>query len=228
MSPLAAVAHVLCLALFACQAGVTSAGPPAMPATAPASTRASTPGGAAAKVQPVETGERPVVACAATHPILELPLSAVKVDDWAAQIAGYRPQANGGRPVAWEGAQSDLDGYLDGVHACVHAAFASSFLRSLRDLPAGHPLADPELATTVELVIEGESGRLADVGVVASSGVPEFDAAAVAAFNGAFPLAPPPAASLSSDERLYVTWELHRRPEDACKREQARPWKLRF
>jgi hypothetical protein len=152
----------------------------------------------------------------------------VKADDWAAAIAGYKPQANGGRPVAWEGDAALVDEYLEGVHACVHRAFAESFLRSLRDLPKAHPLSDPELGATVEIVVEGETGRLAEVGIVASSGVPEFDAAAVASFGRAFPLAPVPPAIWSSDGRLYVTWELHRRPEEGCRREQARPWKLRF
>lgn len=130
--------------------------------------------------------------------------------------------------MAWEGDATELERYLEGIHACVHAAFVDSFLRSLRDLPKDHPLSDQELAATVELVVEGETGRLADAGIVASSGVPEFDAAAVAAFTRAFPLAPVPATLWSSDGRLYVTWELKRRPEDACKRAQARAWKLRF
>lgn len=130
--------------------------------------------------------------------------------------------------MAWEGAEGELNAYLEGVHACVHTAFAASFLRSLAALPKENPLSDPTLEATVELVIDGESGALVQVGIVASSGVPEFDAAAVAAFGAAFPLAPPPAATLSSDRHLYVTWELHRNPEEACRREQARPWKLRF
>jgi TonB family protein len=220
------------LTLLACQPAVASA-PPAAPTvragaippapTSPVAVPASAPAPAASS-----PGEHPALACAAQHPVAALPLGSVNVDDWADAIAKYRPQANGGRPVAWEGAESEVLAYLDAVHACVHVAFADSFLRSLASLPKDHPLSDPELAATVELVIDGDSGRLAEIGVVASSGVPEFDAAAVAAFGRAFPLAPPPAASLSSDERLYVTWELRRRPEDACKREQARPWKLRF
>jgi hypothetical protein len=160
--------------------------------------------------------------------VAELPLSAIDVDAWAKAVAGYHPQASSGRPVAWEGAQGELDRYLDEVHACVHAAFADSFLRSLKALPKEHPLSDPNLKATVEVVIDGETGALDEVGIVDSSGVPEFDTAAVAAFGHAFPLAAPPASILSSDGRLYVTWELHRDPEAACKREQARAWKLRF
>ena len=214
--------------LGACQAGSAAVTPePQTPVAAAATT--APPAAAESPAPPAPPpGERPNVACKAPHPVAELPLSAVKADDWANAIAGYRPEANGGRPVAWEGAQAELDAYLDGVHACVHEAFAASFLRSLAALPKEHPLSDPTLETTLELVIDGDTGALVSSGVVGSSGVPEFDAAAVAAFAHAFPLAKPPEDTLSSDGKLYVTWELHRNPEEACRREQARPWKLRF
>ena len=218
-----------CYALGACASGPAATPPAAAPGplAAPAAAgTAATDSGPAAPV--TDAGERPSVACTAKHPIGELPLTSVNVDAWANAIAGYRPQANGGRPVSWEGNEPALREYLEAVHACVHAAFADSVLASLRTLPAGHALADPELATTVEVVVNGESGVLEQVGVVASSGVPELDAAAVAAFGAAFPLAPPPRALLSSDGNFYVTWELHRRPEEACIASQSRAWKLRF
>jgi hypothetical protein len=215
------------VALGACGPPPGSALPPSAPhaeATAPQGT--SAPSNDAPP--PVEPGERPSVACAAKHPIVALPLSAVQVDDWASAMAGYKPEANGGRPVAWEGAEGDVKAYLEGVHACVHEAFVDSFLKSLAGLPKDHALADPELATTVELVIDGESGALVSSGVVSSSGVAELDAAALAAFGRAFPLEPPPPALLSSDGRFYVTWELHRRRSEACSPASARAWKLRF
>lgn len=166
--------------------------------------------------------------CKAKHPIAKLPYAAVDVDAWASALAGYKPEANGGRPVAWEGAEGDMKAYLEAVHACAHVAFADSFLPSLDALPKDHPLADRELATTVELVVDGESGALVESGVVASSGVPELDAAVLTAFGRAFPLEPPPPATLSSDGRFYVTWEVHRDPAQACSAAGARAWKLRF
>lgn len=207
-----------------------SPGGSALPPAAPHA-EAAAPAGADATSNPpapVEPGERPSVACGAKHPIISLPLSAVNVDDWANAIAGYKPQANGGRPVAWEGAEGDVKAYLEGVHACVHEAFADSFLKSLAGLPKESPLADPELATTVELIVDGESGALVQSGVVSSSGVAELDAAALSAFGRAFPLEPPPPALLSSDGRFYVTWELHRQQSEACSPASARAWKLRF
>lgn len=215
--------------LAACQVAPAAVGPaPVAPSAAANPPAPSVPAPSASAAPAPPPGERPNVACKAQHPIAPLPLTAVDVDAWANAIAGYRPQANGGRPVAWEGAEAELDAYLDAVHACVHEAFADSFLRSLATLPKDHPLSDPTLQTTLEIVIDGETGALAETGVVGSSGVPEFDAAAVAAFAHAFPLEKPPEATLSSDGRLYVTWELHRNPDEACRREQARPWKLRF
>jgi hypothetical protein len=218
----------LSLALAACQAAPSQLSPPPAAPRANAPSAANTLAPAASAPPAPPPGERPNVACKAPHPIAPLPLAAVNVDAWADAIARYKPQANGGRPVAWEGAEAELGAYLDNVHACVHAAFADSFLRSLANLPKDNPLSDPTLETTIEIVIDGETGALAESGVVGSSGVPEFDAAAVAAFGHAFPLAKPPSETLSSDGRLYVTWELHRNPDEACRREQARPWKLRF
>lgn len=214
--------------LAGCHGATPAPNAPAPAATAP-NPAAAAPGPPATAPSPAPSpGERPSQACAAKHSIVPLPLSAVIVDDWANAIASYRPEANGGRPVAWEGAESAVKGYLEAVHACVHVAFFDSFLASLDGLPKTHALSDPELATTVELVVDGESGALEKSGVVASSGVPEFDAAALAAFSRAFPLEAPPPESLSSDGHLYVTWEIHRRREEACSSAQARAWKLRF
>lgn len=222
--------RALFLAALLAACGPTPGGA-ALPPAAPHAEEAAPPGASASTANaaaPIERGERPSVACGAKHPIIALPVSAVNIDDWANAIAGYKPQANGGRPVAWEGAERDVKAYLEGVHACVHEAFADSFLKSLSDLPKDHPLADPELATTVELVVDGESGALVESGVVSSSGVAALDAAALAAFGRAFPLEPPPPALLSSDGRFYVTWELHRNRDEACSPATARAWKLRF
>jgi hypothetical protein len=218
----------VCAALFACGPATSGTAAPRAPTatTTPAPGITAAPGPSAEPAP--EPGERPLVACSAKHPIPELTLATLKPEAWSQATHGYRPQASGGRPTAWDGDTASVDAYLDGVHACAHAAFADSFLRSLRELPKAHPLSDPELSATVELVIDGETGKLAEVGIVGSSGVAEFDAAAVAAFSYAFPLEGAPPVSLSSDGRLYVSWELKRNPEEACQRAQARPWKLRF
>jgi hypothetical protein len=136
--------------------------------------------------------------------------------------------ANGGRPTPLDDARADVDRYLARVSACAERLFAGSFLPSLAGLPAGHPLSDPALTTTVELIVDGETGALAEKGVVSSSGVPEFDAAVIATFAGVFPLGELSPALLSSDGRFYVTWEVGRDPDKLKDLTLARAWKLRF
>jgi hypothetical protein len=136
--------------------------------------------------------------------------------------------ANGGRPVPLDDAGADLKAYLSRVSACAERLFAGSFVPSLKGLPADHPLSDPTLTTTVELVVDGETGALAEKGVVSSSGVPAFDAAVIATFASVFPLGEISPALLSSDGRLYVTWEVGRDPAKLQDPALVRAWKLRF
>lgn len=174
-----------------------------------------------------EPAPPPLPACDAKHPLPELPLASVNVDAWADELGRYQPMANSGRPTPLDEARPDVDAYLARVGACAERLFAGSFLPSLKGLPAEHPLSDPTLQTTVELVID-ENGALADKGVVSSSGVPEFDAAVIATFAGVFPLGDLAPTVLSSDGRLYVTWEVHRDPSKLRDLTLARAWKLRF
>jgi hypothetical protein len=166
-------------------------------------------------------------ACDAKHALPELPLASIDVKAWADELGRYQPMANGGRPTPLDESKSELDGYLARVRACTERLFVGSFLSSLDGLASDHPLSDPALTTTVELVID-EAGALAEKGIVSSSGVPEFDAAVIATFAGVFPLGELPPAVLSSDGRLYVTWEVHRDPQKIRDLTLARAWKLRF
>jgi hypothetical protein len=166
-------------------------------------------------------------ACDAAHTLPELPLSAIQVDAWADELGRYRPMANTGRPTPLDEGRADVDGYIGRVSACAERLFAGSFLPSLKGLPENHALSDPTLVTTVELVID-EGGALVEKGVVSSSGVPEFDAAVIATFAGVFPLGEVSPAVLSSDGRLYLTWEVQRDASKLKDRTLVRAWKLRF
>jgi hypothetical protein len=169
----------------------------------------------------------PLPTCDARHPLPDLPLAAIDVNAWAQELGRYEPMANSGRPTPLDESRGEVDGYLARVGACTERLFVGSFLASLSGLAHDHPLSDLALTTTVELVID-ETGALAEKGVVSSSGVPEFDAAVIATFVGVFPLGELPPAILSSDGRLYVTWEVHRDPQRIRDLTLARAWKLRF
>jgi len=82
----------------------------------------------------------------------------------------------------------------------------TQFLEDCRlRLPPNHPLNDPTLEATVELVLD-QHGALLSSTIVAPSGKPEFDEAVAAIASDAGPF---PAADItlrSDDDQVYVTW----------------------
>ena len=71
-------------------------------------------------------------------------------------------------------------------------------------LPASHALNQMALAAIAELVVDTH-GRVVDV-QLATSGNSDFDRAVRDAISDAAPLAAPPQALLSDDDRLHVRW----------------------
>jgi hypothetical protein len=113
---------------------------------------------------------------------------------------------------------------LNQIHKRVHLLFADQYLVSLDRLPSASPLQDQSLYAQLELHIVQRTGELATIGLRRSSGVPEFDVAALIAFSKAFPL--PIADGLASlNGEAYLTWEV-RRDALACTTLHAHPFRL--
>jgi hypothetical protein len=113
---------------------------------------------------------------------------------------------------------------LNQIHERVHRLFADQYLVSLDSLPSASPLQDQSLYAQLELHIVQRTGELATIGLRRSSGVPEFDVAALIAFSKAFPL--PIADGLASlNGKAYITWEV-RRDRLACTTLHAHPYRL--
>lgn len=116
--------------------------------------------------------------------------------------------------------------YLNEIHLRIHGPFSDSFLASLCDLPPRHPLWRFDLVSEVGVMVNGASGALESLALTRSSGVKEFDAAAVLAMVSAFPMTPAARKIWSEDGRVYFLWEFHRNPEEACSTYFARPLKF--
>lgn len=110
------------------------------------------------------------------------------------------------------------------IHKRVHPLFADQYLVSLDSLPSDSPLQDQSLYAQLELHINQSTGELATIGLRRSSGVLEFDVAALIAFSKAFPI--PIADGLASlNGQAYLTWEV-RRDGLACTTLHAHPFRL--
>lgn len=114
---------------------------------------------------------------------------------------------------------------LAAMHRQLHPLFAEQYLRSLESLPASSPLSDRRLVVEVGIQLVPRTGEIRRIAVTRTSGVPEFDAGAVAAFERVRP--PPFSEQLASaDGYAYLAWQLRRDPDRACLLLQAQPYRL--
>ena len=116
--------------------------------------------------------------------------------------------------------------YLNAMHERIHPHFSDDGLGQLKTLSLHDPLNDPKLVVRVEIVIDGTSGAVARVGVVAPSGRSAFDVLAVDAVMQAGPFATPAAELRSADGNVYVHWQFARDEVFACSTMHARPYLL--
>ncbi len=105
--------------------------------------------------------------------------------------------------------------YLNHLHKKVHPVFADGFLTAADRRSADDPLSDPNLATTVELVLAGTSGRILYLNIVRSSGLTAFDGGVTASLEQAAPFGEAPPEIRSPDGDVHLQWEI-RRDAMAC------------
>ena len=105
--------------------------------------------------------------------------------------------------------------YLSQMHKKVHPVFADGFLAAADRRAADDPLSDPNLATTVELVLAGTSGRILQLNIVRSSGLTAFDGGVTASLEQAAPFGEAPPEIRSPDGNVHLQWEI-RRDAMAC------------
>src|SRR6478736_12935 len=145
---------------------------------------------------------------------------------WRSAIENYVPSVQLGNQTALNTAASAFGSYLSMIHNRIHPIFADSFLGSLDNLPAGHPMNNKDLSTEVEIVLDQESGNVVRMGVTKFSGITAFDIAALDSVKRAAPFGAPPQAIVSPDGKVYLHWEFHRN-EYACSTLNARPFMLK-
>jgi TonB family protein len=144
---------------------------------------------------------------------------------WRSAIENYVSSVKPGNQTALNTAQVPFASYLNAMHNRIHPIFADSFLESLDNLPASHPLNDQHLITKLEIVLTKE-GHVQKMGIVRTSGITAFDIAALDAVQRASPFGPAPSAIISPDGNVYLHWEFHRDEVYACSTMNARPFLL--
>ena len=151
----------------------------------------------------------------------------VGIERWRASIENYVASVKPGNQTALNTARVPFASYLNQIHLRIHPLFAESFLDSLDQLPASHPMNRQDITTNLEIVLDRDEGRIQRMGVTKTSGVTAFDVAALEAVHRAQPFGTPPREIVSPDGNVYFHWEFHRNREEACSTYFARPFILK-
>jgi len=150
-----------------------------------------------------------------------------KFERWRAAIENYDPSVKPGNQTALNAAAVPFASFLNSIHNRLHPIFAEEFLAALDGLPASNPLNNQNLVTHLEIVVSKDQGRIVRMGVTKPSGVTAFDVVALNSVNRAQPFGKAPDIIASPDGNVYLHWEFHRDPFDACTTRNARPFLLK-
>lgn len=152
---------------------------------------------------------------------------AVGLSRWRSSIENYVATVKPGNQTALNTARSPFANYLNHIHNRLHPEFAQDFLSSLDSLPRDHAMNRPDIKTHMEIVLNGEDGRVVKLGITRASGSTAFDVGALESVQGASPFGAPPREIVSPDGRVYLHWEFYRDPTYACSTYFAKPYILR-
>ncbi len=147
-------------------------------------------------------------------------------DRLRAAVENYDPTVKEGNQTALNAARVPFATYINSVHNRLHPIFAEEFLSSLDNLPPSHAF-NQDLVAHLEIVLSKDEGRIVRLGVTRASGATAFDMVALNAVQRASPFGKAPDAIVSPDGNVYLHWEFHRDPFDACTTRNARPFLLK-
>ncbi|WP_437580321.1 hypothetical protein [Sorangium sp. So ce887] len=145
---------------------------------------------------------------------------------WRAAIENYDPSVKPGNQTSLNAARVPFATYINMIHNRLHPIFAEEFLASLESLHSGHAF-NQNRVTHLEIVLNKDSGSIVRLGVTRPSGMTAFDMVALNSVHRASPFGKAPDAIVSPDGNVYLHWEFHRDPYDACSTRNARPFLLK-
>ena len=110
------------------------------------------------------------------------------------------------------------------MHRSIHELWGFGQLEEWDDKPGSSPFNNRNLMTELEIVLNGD-GTIDRIGVARSSGLMEYDVAAVDVAYTAGPYPDPPRGIRSANGKIYVHWKFYR-DERQCATSGADPYIL--
>jgi outer membrane biosynthesis protein TonB len=122
------------------------------------------------------------------------------------------PRPGPSKPIAMG---SPMGVYIAGMRDRIRAAFGAKYPCPSYAASAGAS-SGSDLRTRLEIVLEPDTGKVARVGVLASSGVTAFDDAVLGAVGESAPFGKVPEVVVSPDRLAYIHWEYWQKSARPC------------
>jgi TonB family protein len=135
---------------------------------------------------------------------------------WEAKLAAiqsslenFTPDVRPGNQTALKTRANPFAVYVARMHRKIHERWGFGFLEDLDSKPASSPMNNFDLYVMIEISIDPD-GTVHKTTIAKTSGVLEFDVAALDAVLSSGPYEPTPEAIQSVDKRVYMRWGFYR------------------
>lgn len=141
-----------------------------------------------------------------------------------AAVENFIPEVRPGNQTALNTRAAPFAAYIARMHRSIHELWGFGQLEEWDDKPGSSPFNNRNLMTELEIVLNGD-GTIDRIGVARSSGLMEYDVAAVDVAYTAGPYPDPPRGIRSANGKIYVHWKFYR-DERQCATSGAEPYIL--
>jgi TonB family protein len=132
-----------------------------------------------------------------------------KLAHMGSALENFIPEVKPGNQTALNTRAAPFAAYIARMHRSIHKLWGFGALEDWDELGSGSPLNNPNLLTTLEIVMNGD-GTVDKVTIVKASGYLPYDAAAMDVAYSAGPYPDPPRAIRSKNGKIYVHWRFYR------------------
>ncbi|HET6280438.1 MAG TPA: TonB family protein [Polyangia bacterium] len=124
-------------------------------------------------------------------------------------LENFIPEVQPGNQTALNTRAAPFAAYIARMHRSIHRLWGFGMLEDWDEKPGASPFNNPDLLTTLEMVLNGD-GSVDKITIVRASGYLPYDAAAIDVAYSAGPFPDPPRAIRSKNGKIYVHWRFYR------------------
>jgi TonB family protein len=132
-----------------------------------------------------------------------------KVARVQAALENFIPEVRPGNQTALNTRAAPFAAYITRMHRSIHQLWGFGQMEDWDEKAGTSPYNDPNLLTTLELVLNGD-GTVDKVTVVKASGYLPYDVAAIDVAYSAGPYPDPPREIRSANGKIYIHWRFYR------------------